>query len=189
VQPFLAILTDPTRVFAHSSAQPIIQALALTEPKQLLLPLTIAFGLAALIAGAMRLLLLWASTRLSYAAGAYLSIGIYRRTLHQPYAVNMARNSIEIIDGISSKAGNAIGIINAILNLISSSIMLIGILIALLSVDPIIALAAFGGFGLIYAFIISLTRCRLLLNSQIVELGSGGNKRTGTYQDIVSQSA
>ena len=168
VLPFLAILTDPARVFAHASAQPIIQALGLTEPKQLLLPLTITFGLAALIAGIMRLLLLWASTRLSYDAGADLSINIYRRTLYQPYAVHVARNSSEIINGISSKTGNAIFIINMTLNLISSAVMLIVILVALLSVDPVIALAAFGGFGLIYGLVIGLTRRRMFINSQTV---------------------
>jgi ABC-type multidrug transport system fused ATPase/permease subunit len=168
VLPFLAILMDPARVFAHSGAQPIIQVLGLTEPKQLLLPLTITFGLAALIAGAMRLLLLWASTRLSYAAGADLSISIYRRTLYQPYAVHVARNSSEIIDGISNKTGSAIYAITMVLNLISSSMMMLSILIALLSVDPVTALAAFGGFGLIYAFIIQLTRNRLLTNSQVI---------------------
>jgi ABC-type multidrug transport system fused ATPase/permease subunit len=168
VLPFLAILIDSERVFAHSNAQPIIQAMGFTEPKQLLLPLTIAFGLAALVAGSMRLLLLWTSTRLSYAAGADLSISIYRRTLYQPYSVHVARNSSEIIDGISVKTNNAIYLINMTLNLISSSVMLIAILIALLSVDPFIALSAFGGFGLIYAVIIHLTRNRLLINSQIV---------------------
>ena len=166
--PFLAILTDPARVFAYPSAQPIIEALGLTQSKQLLLPLTIAFAMAALIAGSMRLALLWASTRLSYAAGADLSISIYRRTLYQPYAVHAARNSSEIIDGIASKINNAIYLINMTLNLISSSVMLIAILIALLSVDPLTALAAFGGFGLIYVLIIQLTRKRLLINSQTV---------------------
>jgi ATP-binding cassette subfamily B protein len=64
VLPFLSILTEPAKVFAHPIAQPIIKALALTEPRQLLLYLTIVFGMAALIAGMMRLTLLWASTRL-----------------------------------------------------------------------------------------------------------------------------
>jgi ABC-type multidrug transport system fused ATPase/permease subunit len=168
VLPFLAILTDPVSVFAHSSAQPVIQALGLVEPRQLLLPLTTAFGLAALIAGAMRLLLVWASTRLSYSAGADLSISIYRRTLYQTYAVHVSRNSSEIIDGISTKTNNAVYVINITLNLISSSVMLIAILMVLLSVDPVTALAAFGGFGLIYAVIIRLTRKRLLINSQTV---------------------
>ncbi len=166
VIPFLAILTDPESVFTYPGAQPIIEILRLTEPKQLLLPLTIAFGLAALLAGAMRLLLLWASTRLSFATGADLSISIYRRTLFQPYSVHCARNSSEVISGISSKAKGVINIINATLTLIASSVMLIAILMALLSIDTAIALSAFGGFGLIYVFIIKITSKRLLNNSQ-----------------------
>lgn len=167
VLPFLGVLTAPEQVFAHPAAQPIIQALGLTAPVQLLLPLTIAFGVAALIAGTMRLLLLWASTRLSFATGADLSISVYHRTLYQPYAVHCARNSSEVINGISVKANGVIySIIVPTLTLISSSVMLIIILIALLAVEPIIALSAFGGFGLIYMLIIRLTRKQLLHDSQ-----------------------
>jgi ATP-binding cassette subfamily B protein len=169
VVPFLGVLTAPEAVFEHAAAQPIIQALGLTAPAQLLLPLTIAFSAAALIAGIMRLLLLWASTRLSYATGADISIRIYRHTLYQPYAVHCARNSSEVIDGISQKSNGVInGIIVPVLTLISSFCMLIAILIALLAVDPVIALVAFGGFGLIYVCIIGLTRRQLLVNSQCI---------------------
>ena len=167
VLPFLAVLTAPNRVFEHPAAQPIIQAMGLTEPGQLLLPLTIAFGLAALVAGAMRLLLLWASTRLSFATGADLSISIYRRTLYQPYEIHVARNSSEVINGISAKANGVIySVIVPVLTLISASVMLLAILIALLSVEPIVALAAFGGFGLIYGSIIWITRAKKIKNSQ-----------------------
>ena len=168
VLPFLGVLTAPEHFFEAPAMQSIIQTLRLTEPAQLLLPLTIAFGVAALIAGAMRLLLLWVSSRLSYATGADLSISIYRRTLYQPYAVHCARNSSEVINGISIKTGNTIYIIVSILSLITSTIMLIVIVIALLVVDPVIASATFGGFALIYVFIISLTSKRLLINSRIV---------------------
>lgn len=169
VLPFLAVLTVPSRIFEHQAAQLFIQTMRITSAEQLLLPLTIIFGLAALMAGAMRLLLLWASTRLSFATGADLSISIYRRTLYQPYAVHVARNSSEVINGISGKANGVIhGIIVPIVTLISASVMLIAILIALLSIDPIIALAAFGGFGLIYVFIIQFTRNRLLVDSQCI---------------------
>lgn len=169
VLPFLAVLTAPGRIFDHPAAQPLIQTLELTSANQLLLPLTVAFGLAALMAGAMRLLLLWASTRLSFATGADISINIYRRTLYQPYAVHIARNSSEVINGISNKVNGVIySALMPILTLISSSIMLIAILIALLAVDPLIALAAFGGFGIIYAFIIWLTRHQLLANSRSI---------------------
>jgi ATP-binding cassette subfamily B protein len=119
------------------------------------------------MAGVMRLLLLWASTRLSFAIGADLGISIYRRTLYQPYAVHVARNSSEVISGISGKANGVIySIILPVLTLISAGIMLSAILMALLSVEPLIALVAFGGFGLIYMVIIRLTRKQLLTDSQ-----------------------
>jgi ATP-binding cassette, subfamily B, bacterial PglK len=169
VLPFLAVLTAPERVFEHALAQPIIKVLSLSAPSQLLLPLTIAFGVATLIAAAMRLLLLWASIRLSFATGADLGISIYRRTLYQPYAVHCARNSSEVISGISGKANSVIySIILPVLTLISSSVILTAILVALLSVEPIIALVAFGGFGLVYVFIIRVTRKQLLVDSQCI---------------------
>ena len=169
VLPFLGVLTVPERVFEHAAAQPVIHALGLTAPEQLLLPLTIAFGSAVLIAGAMRLLLLWASTRLSFAIGADLGISIYRRTLYQPYAVHVARNSSEVISGISGKANGAIyNTVLPVLTIISASLMLITILIALLTVEPVISLLTFGGFGLIYVLIIRLTRRKLLTDSQCV---------------------
>ena len=169
VLPFLGVLTMPERVFEHSLAQPFIQILGLTEPAQLLLPLTITFGLAAVVAGAMRLWLLWASTRLSYATGADLSISIYRRTLYQPYEIHVARNSSGVINGIWSKAKGVIGgVIVPVLTLISASIMLIVILIAMLSVEPLIALATFGGFGLIYVSIIRITHILKIRNSQSI---------------------
>ncbi len=169
VLPFLGILTAPERVFNLLVAQPFIQALALSEPSQLLLPLTIVFGFAALLAGGLRLLLLWASTKLSFAAGADVSRSIYSRTLYQPYYVHCGRNSSEVIDGISGKANTVIySVIVPIITLISSGLMLISILIALLVVNPIIAIAAFGGFGFIYSLIIRLTRNKLLRNSQTV---------------------
>lgn len=169
VLPFLGVLTSPERVFAHPVAQPFIEFLALETPQSLLLPLTVTFGLGVLLAGAMRLLLLWANTRLSFATGADLSINVYRRTLYQPYAVHVSRNSSQVISGISGKVNNIIhSAIMPVLALISSSIMLSMILIALLSVDPVIALAAFGGFGIIYAIIIRLTRKRLLIDSKLI---------------------
>ncbi len=169
VLPFLGALTAPDKVFHHPIAYQFVQAFGIDQPEQLLLPLTVAFAIAALLAGGMRLSLLWVSTRLSYATGADLSISIYRRTLLQPYEIHVGRNSSEVISGISSKANGVISnIIIPILTLISGSIMLVAILCALLAVDPAVALSAFGGFGLIYIFIIKLTRKRLMIDSQCI---------------------
>ncbi|MFM2030151.1 MAG: hypothetical protein RL517_1344 [Pseudomonadota bacterium] len=169
VVPFLAVLTNPERVFTHTAAQPAIHFFGLASPEQLLLPITIAFGSAALITGLMRLTLFWASTRLSFATGADLSISIYQRTLFQSYSVHCSRNSSEVINGISTKASSVIyGVIFPFLMMISSSVMLIAILFALLTVEPVIALTAFGGFGMIYIVIVGLTRRQLVSDSQCI---------------------
>jgi ATP-binding cassette subfamily B protein len=166
VLPFLGVLMAPEHIFYLPLLQPFLKVLNITSPSQLLLPLTIAFGFAALFSGLMRLLLFWASTRLSYAVGADLSISVYRRTLYQPYAIHCARNSSEVINGISGKVSGVIGIINMVLTLVTSVAFLVSIFIMLLSINLSIALSAFGGFGLIYVLIIRLTRKQLAINSK-----------------------
>jgi ABC-type multidrug transport system fused ATPase/permease subunit len=169
VLPFLGVLTAPDRVFVHPVAEPFIYAFGLKAPGQLLLPLAVTFGVAIIFAGAIRLLLLWVSTRLSFATGADLGISIYRRTLYQPYSVHVARNSSEVISGISTKASNVIYmVVMPVLTLISACIMMLSILAALLSVDPLIALFAFGGFGLIYGVIARSTRHQLRVDSECI---------------------
>lgn len=169
VLPFLGVLIEPQRVFAHPVVQPINQFLGLTAPEQLLLPLTIAFCLAALFAGGMRLILLWATTRLSFSTGAELSINIYRRTLYQPYVIHCSRNSSEVISGISTKASNLThSIIIPALTLISAFVLLIAVLCMLFIIEPVVAAVAIGGFGSIYLLIVVLTRKKLMTNSQCI---------------------
>lgn len=169
VLPFLGVLTSPNRIFEHPAAKPLVQALGLTAPDQLLLPVTVAFGVAAFAAGAVRLLLIWVSTRLSFATGADISLDIYKRTLYQPYLVHASRNSSDVISAISSKAHSVVYfILMPFLTLISSGVMLVAILVALIYVDPAITLATVGGFAAIYGFIIGITRRRVAANSKRV---------------------
>ena len=157
----------PEKVFYATAAQPYIKTVGFSSPQQILLPLTVFFCLAALVAGALRLLLLWASTRLSFAAGSDLSINIYQRTLYQPYSVHVSRNSSEVISGISIKANRVIyGIIMPVLILLSSGVMLIITLTALLYLEPGISILAFIGFGLIYALVTWLTHTKKIKNGQ-----------------------
>lgn len=165
VLPFLGVLTDPARVFGDSRINPLIVALSLTSPQQLLLPLTLIFIIFALFAGITRLFLVWANTRFSYALGADISLEIYQRTLYQPYLIHLDRNSSEIISGISGKVDRAINIINMALNLIGSSIMLVAILGTILAINAQIAILSIGSFGLIYLIIIKLTKRYIVDNS------------------------
>jgi ABC-type bacteriocin/lantibiotic exporter with double-glycine peptidase domain len=162
ILPFLSVLSDPDRIFSHDLAQPLIRFFNLYEPNQLILPLTIIFATAALVAGALRMTLLWAQTRLCHAVGADLSISIYRRTLYQPYSVQVARNSSEVIAGISFKANSIVSYtIFPLVTISSSSMLLLITLIWVVSIEPVAALAIFAGFGAIYLLVIILTKKRL----------------------------
>jgi len=169
VLPFLAALSEPNRIFKHPTAQPFIEILGLNSAEQILLPLTIVFCLAAFMAGTMRISLLWVSIRVSFAAGSDLSNKAYHRTLYQPYEIHISRNSSEMINGIWLKISEVIFfILTPVLTLISASVMVTAIVMALLAIIPGIALATFGGFGLIYVFILKVTRNRLKIESQCI---------------------
>ena len=130
ILPFLGIFLEPEQVFLHPISQPFIEFFNYSQPDDLLLPITIMFGSAAIFAGIVRLLALWASTRLSFATGADISVSVYQRTLYQPYSVHIARNSSEVIAGITSKVNSSIfGVISPLLIFVSSSVMLVIILI------------------------------------------------------------
>ena len=167
--PFLAVLTSPEQLFKHDLMQPVVSLLGAELPEHLLLPLTLAFVLAAICSGIIRLLLLYATTRLSYAIGADLSIDIYRRTLYQEYSVHVSRNSSEVINSIIVKTNTVIGsILNPILVLVSSIILLLGILTILFKINAAVAFLASAGFGIAYWIVIAYTAKRLKVNSQCI---------------------
>lgn len=173
ILPFLGLLADPARVFAHPLAQPVIEMLNIKTSEEMLLPVVIAFCIAAIASGGIRLLLMYANIRYSHAVGADLSLEVYRRTLYQPYSVHVARNSSEVIAGILGKIAMLIGsVLVPLLTLLSASILFISIMLALIAIDPLIAVISTVVFGLSYGGILQLTKSQLIQNSEVVSVES-----------------
>lgn len=169
VIPFLGALTNPEIIFSNQMMQPFINYLGINTPSQVVVPLTLVFCFFALLSGVIRLILLKFSNHFSFATGADLSLSIYKKTLYQPYKVHISRNTSEIINGISSKSNSIIyNVILPSLTIISSSIMLIAILSALVYVNPLVCLAASASFGFIYIVIAKVTKNQKIKNSHII---------------------
>jgi ATP-binding cassette, subfamily B, bacterial PglK len=167
VLPFLGVLTSPERVFNHPMAQSAIRMFGLTSAEQLILPLTIVFAVAALLAGAIRIVLLKFNTKFAFACGADLSFEVYRRTLYQPYRVHLERNSSLVISGVTNKVNATVfEILLPLLSLFSNAVLVVGITFALFAINPLVALVAAGGFGVCYVLITWLFRRQLRSNSQ-----------------------
>lgn len=169
ILPFLGLLADPEKVFSHEYAQPFIQILNIKNSTEMLLPVVIAFCLAAIVSGGIRLLLMYANIRYSHAVGADLSLEVYRRTLYQPYQKHVSRNSSEVIAGITGKIAMLIGsVLVPLLTLLSSSLLFMSIMMALIAIDPTIAIIATLIFGLSYAIILKITKQQLKTNGERV---------------------
>jgi len=167
VLPFIGILVAPDQVFSHPIAVDVTQAWGITSVDQLVLSLTGLFIAAALIAGAIRILLLWASTRLSFASGTDLGVEVYHRTLYQPYWVHAARNSSVVISGITNKINDVVFmVLFPLLTLITSTVLLLAVILALIAIDPMVASVAAVGFGVSYVLIGWISRRQVHRNSQ-----------------------
>lgn len=163
--PFLGVLTAPEIALKQPFIRSISAAWNIKTADALLLPLTICFASASLAAGALRILLLWSTTRIAFSAGSDLSIELYRRTLYQPYKVHASRNTSTVLSGIG-KVGGAMNILSQCLMLVSSSVLFVAITGALITIDPTVALISIASVGVSYGVITLVTRKRLQRNSQ-----------------------
>ena len=167
VMPFLAVLTEPSRVFGLPFAQPFIHAMGISNASELLLPLTVLFSLAAVLAGIMRLILLRTSILFSFAVGSEFCNSVYQRTLHQPYLIHLERNSSEVINGVSVKTNEVIFyILIPTLNFIGGIVLLISLVSVLILLAPGSAISVCLFFGLMYAVVIKKIKNKLKVNSK-----------------------
>lgn len=166
VVPFLGVMVAPEKFFSNPFVYELAHLLGITSPDALLLPFAIAFAGAAVIAASIRMLLLWANTRLAFLTGSDISIEIYRRTLYQPFRVHLERNSSEVSASLNYKVGYTVGILLQLLTLVSAVVQLIAVMMALLALNPTVATIAAVGFGSSYALISWMYKKKLAVNAE-----------------------
>ena len=159
VLPFLAVLANPDELWNQPVVHHWALKLEITSPEALLLPITITFVMAALAAGAIRLLNLWLNGMLAAAIGSDLSCDTYQRTLYQPYEVHLARNSSELITSISTDVNRVIyQMLTPLLLLLSSALIAVSLITTLLVIDASLALGVGLIIGIVYIFAVGVSR-------------------------------
>jgi ABC-type multidrug transport system fused ATPase/permease subunit len=206
IVPFLGILMNPGHFFEILPFKSLFVRFGFTTLNDLILPFTLAFGFLVIFSAFMRMFLVWANLKLSFAIGAELSLDVYKRTLYQPYSVHISRNSSEVISAISSKTNAVIyNVISPVILLISSAVMMVAIIFTLFILSPLVMFFIFGLFGTLYFLLIYLTRnllkrdgeCMAYETSNVMKLlqeGLGGirdiliNGSQSVYCKIYAQS-
>jgi ABC-type multidrug transport system fused ATPase/permease subunit len=92
--PFLALMGDPSRAQTNPILRPIVDALHLSGRNEIVLAATGLLVAAVLVAMMIRLLLVRFSQTFVFGVAQELSVAVYRRTLHQPFAFHTARKNI-----------------------------------------------------------------------------------------------
>lgn len=170
IVPFIGILTQPEIVFEHELMRSLNKYFQFNSAKELFLPLTLLFAIAAVCAGGLRLLLLWVSIRLANVTGADLSVEVYKRTLYQPYSTHVSRNSSEVISGITQKVSIVTGVLISLVTVFTSLFLFTAILATLIYIEPVVATVTLFCFGFCYGVVAWLTRGRLTRNSAQISL-------------------
>jgi ABC-type multidrug transport system fused ATPase/permease subunit len=173
VIPFLAIISSPEILFSKPIFNNAIIFLGLNDKNDLILFFSIFFCSAVLISCFFRLYLLKFTTKLAFLIGTDLSFLAYKKTLHQPFLFHVSRNSSEIIDTISNKTTTVIySWITPALVIVSSIIMLLAAIIALILIQPIIAISTCLLCILFYVLVIKFTHKKLTDNGRVISVES-----------------
>ncbi len=180
IVPFLAILADPEQALARPEMASLVAALGFSDPQNLRWNFTLLFATSALVAGLLRFGLIYMTAKVTYGIGHELGAEVYRRTLYQPYEIHVARNSSEIMGGMS-KVDIIVWVIAGVLNFVSAIIMSVFIVSVLVFVDPQVALAALLGFSSIYIIVSFVSRKKLAQNSGVI--GAAFDLRAQSVQE------
>ncbi len=166
VIPFIALMADPSAALDYPLLQRLFTSLGWQSADSIVLPMTLLFLLVVAGATAVRLLLLWVSTRWVFALGYDVGVSMYARVLNQPYSFHITRNTSEIIAAVNKVQAVLNGTVRPIMDGIISTALAVAIITALILIEPVATIAAAVVFISLYLIISGLTRLKLRLNGK-----------------------
>ena len=150
--PFLAVLTAPDMVYDYPLIKDLLYYFDVQNNIELIFIITFIFIFFVIFSSIVRVIIMWANTRLAFASGADLSILTYERTLYQPYSTHISRNSSEVKSIILIKINSVINwVMLPILTSFGSFFVIISIITTITFVNPMISFSVTIAFISIYA--------------------------------------
>ena len=173
VVPFLAVLTNPEVLIEFEHINNLMKYLNFDATKLSVADVSIFFAVAALLSGLIRVLMIYATVRFSFATGSDLALKMYSKVLNQDFRVHLNRNSSQIVNVAFNKVDLIIqNVIVTSITLISSLIIVTLIFAFLLLVKPIVTIGTMIILGAAYGILIRFTRNRVFTNSKLIAQNS-----------------
>ena len=168
VIPFLTSLTNPENIQKLPYVKKIFIDTNLINQNQLLFIFSGIFALTSLLAAIIRSFNFWLNGRLAAYIGSDLSCECYARVLHQPYKNHVNKNSSSLISAATSQIQIIVDVLRSILQLVTSLILTIFLLLGIILINWKIALFFLFSFSILYIFIAISIRKKLVSNGSII---------------------
>ena len=169
VVPFLAVMIQPEKLFFKQPFTTMFSHLNLSQAPSAQIVLTLLFIFGVIASGIVRVMLLWAQTRIGNGIGSDLASAAYEKTLHQPYLKHTQQNSSEIIATLQTKLNTMIYfVVIPSLTLFTSIFLGSAILIAAAWLEPVATILVSLFFVGIYSGIWAISKKRIGRNSVLV---------------------
>ena len=167
VVPFIAVLTVPEQALQNPIASRIAGWAGINTPREMIIPLSLLFCVAAIVAGILRVAQLWFNIRFAQVVGSDLCAEVFRRTLYQPYTFHLNQNTSTIMAFVTQKVSLVATGFQSILNFATCTIICLSIIGALLAINAPVAVATAGLLGSFYYVFASKSRLSLQKNSEL----------------------
>jgi ABC-type multidrug transport system fused ATPase/permease subunit len=169
VVPFLSVLSSPQTFMQTSTARKFAPLVGVTDAAQAVALVCITFAIITVISAVIRTVTIIGNSKFTLALGADLSRTVFERTLNQPYSSHAKQNSSTVIANVTQNVSAFVnGVLNPSVQLLTSSLTVIGILITLFIVNWWVAMTASIVFGGAYFGIVRMNKSRYARNSSIV---------------------
>ncbi len=166
--PFLQVLIEPDSFYKFEFISNLAISFGLTNPNQVLLPVTIIFVGAAIITASIRLTNLWMNNVLAASIGSDFSCQAFRKTIYKPYKFHIQNNTSSMINTTTKEVNSTVEVVRLILQFITSSLIVLGLILGLVFINWQIAILSILLFSSTYLFLGFISKKRLLSNSRYV---------------------
>jgi len=154
VLPFISAITSPEVLLKHQNLGPFLERFGVTSSAGLVLFATIVFCCAAVVAGVIRLSVIWFEERLSVRIGSDFGRQMFQNVLHRPYLDHCSQNSSEVISGVTNKLTSLTVFVRTAMSMLRSFLIILVVTGGLLLIEPIIVLGSLGAITMVYVLVV-----------------------------------
>jgi ABC-type multidrug transport system fused ATPase/permease subunit len=194
VLPFFAVLADPHAIEHNALLRAVLRGVHLDSDGSSSVVLGTAFAAVVLLANAVNLFGFMAINQFAARVGDTLYVRLFDEYIHRDYEFHIRSKSSVLAGKVQESARVTSTVLQQALILVTNLVTIMCVAIAVVLVNPVVAVTAIVGLGASYAAIYATARRRLLRNGRFMsrhhaEQAQTVNEGLGAIRDVMLAQA